>query len=219
VPLLKKLRSYVQQAHPPMPRRYESYNLLEHLGVKQVLDPGFLDAVDTRHPQKLMNEAHAPYAEASLVNQMLGIDMRFILADGDLPKVTHMCNLAGVDVAFPLLDDRLIDFASRLPARYKLRGTQLRWFFKHALRDFLPREIIDKRKHGFGLPVGRWLLDHPPLRVLATDAIASLRPRGILRPGFTDELIARKLPEHPNYFGTMIWILMMLGLWLESRRL
>jgi asparagine synthase (glutamine-hydrolysing) len=219
VPLLKKLRSYVQQAHPPMPRRYESYNLLEHLGVQQVLDPGFLDAVDTRHPQMLMNETHAPYAKDSLVNQMLGIDMRFILADGDLPKVTHMCNLAGVDVAFPLLDDRLIDFASRLPARYKLRGTHLRWFFKHALRNFLPREIIDKRKHGFGLPVGRWLLDHAPLRALATDAIASLRPRGILRPGFTDDLIERKLPEHPNYFGTMIWILMMLGLWLESRRL
>ncbi|HEX6707565.1 MAG TPA: asparagine synthase-related protein [Albitalea sp.] len=219
VPPLRKLRSYVEQARPPMPFRYESYNLLQHLGINEVLTPDFIAGVDAARPQKLLVEAHAPFADASLINQMLGIDFRFVLADGDLPKVGHMCNLAGIDVAYPLLDDRMVAFSGTLPADLKLKGTQLRWFFKQALLDFLPPEIITKKKHGFGLPVGHWLIEHKPLRDLAIDSINLLRPRGIVRPEFIRELLERKLHEHPGYYGTMVWLLMMLGLWLESRKL
>lgn len=216
---LRKLRSYVEQARPPMPRRYESYNLLMHLGNTNVFAPEFLASVDIDHAHKLMVETHAPYADASLINQMLAIDLRFILADGDLPKVTHMCELAEIDVAFPILDDRLIDFSQKLPAAMKLRGTELRWFFKQALLDFLPPAVISKQKHGFGLPVGAWLVDHKPLFGLAVDSIDLLRSRGIVQPRFIDDLLANRLREHPAYFGTMVWVLMMLGLWLDSRGL
>jgi asparagine synthase (glutamine-hydrolysing) len=219
VPLVRKLASYIEQARPAMPLRYESYNLLQHLGASEVLEHDFLARVDTEHPRRLLMQAHEPYAGASLVNQMLGIDLRFILADTDLPKVTRMCNLAGIDVTFPLLDDRLADFARVLPSDLKLKGTQLRWFFKRALADFLPQEIIKKQKHGFGLPVGHWLIEHKPLRDLSLDAIALLRPRGIVRPQFVDDLLHSKLPQHPGYYGTMVWLLTMLGLWLDSRKL
>ena len=219
VPPLRKLRSYVEQARPPMPQRYESYNLLMYLGNSSVFTPDFLSSVDTEHPRQLLAQAHAPYANASLINQMLGIDLRFILADGDLPKVTHMCELADMDVAFPLLDERLIEFSQRMPADLKLRGTTLRWFFKQALSDFLPPQIIKKHKHGFGLPVGAWLVGHPPLFDLAAHGVGMLRDRGIVRREFIDELFGARLREHSAYFGTMAWVLMMLGLWLESRGL
>jgi asparagine synthase (glutamine-hydrolysing) len=200
-----------------MPQRYESYNLLMHLGMGRIFAPEFLAQVDAGHPQRMLEEAHAPFASASLINQMLGIDLRFVLADGDLPKVTRMCELADVDVAFPLLDDRLVEFSRRLPADYKLRGTQLRWFFKDALADFLPPAVISKKKHGFGLPVGTWLTEHPALFDLAVDSIGLLRARGIVQPRFIDELINARLREHPAYFGTMVWVLMVLGIWLDSR--
>lgn len=216
---LRKLKSYVQQARPPMPLRYESTNLLEHLGHRTVFTPTFLAGVDPLHPRALMHDAHAPHAQASLINQMLAIDIRFILADGDLPKVSHMCELAGVDVAYPLLDDRLVTFSEKLTAPMKLRGTYLRWFFKQALTDFLPPEVIAKQKHGFGLPVGAWLTGHKPLTDLAGDSIALLRQRGIVEPRFIDELLTKKVHEHPAYYGTMVWILMMLGIWLDSRKL
>jgi asparagine synthase (glutamine-hydrolysing) len=204
LPPLRKLRSYVEQARPPMPQRYESYNLLQHFGVASVFEPDFLANVDAGHPLVLLAEAHAPFASASLINQMLAIDLRFILADGDLPKVAQMCNLAEIDVAFPLLDDRIVDFSSHLPPELKLRGTSLRWFFKQALADFLPPEIISKKKHGFGLPVGQWLLAHKPLFDLASDSIESLRPRGIVRPEFARHLLDVKLREHPGYYGVMV---------------
>lgn len=219
VGLLRRARSYVEQARPPMPQRYENYNLLQHLGATNVLTPAFLGAVDVTHPTQLLLQTHAPVAGASLINQMLAIDIRFVLADGDLPKVSHMCNLAGVDVAYPLLDDRIVEFSEHLPSDMKLRGTALRWFFKKALDDFLPQEIITKSKHGFGLPVGPWLTGHKPLLDLALASIDHVRARGIVSAPFVDELVRGKLQEHPGYYGTMVWILMMLGLWLESRGL
>jgi asparagine synthase (glutamine-hydrolysing) len=219
VPLLKKLRSYVAQARPTMPQRYAAYNLLMHLGNENVFTPDFLASVDVNHPGRQLEQVHAPYAGDSLVNQMLGIDLKFILADGDLPKVTQMCELAGVDVAFPLLDERVVEFSQRLTAAHKLRGRTLRWFFKHALRDFLPPAVLTKQKHGFGLPVGAWLVGHRPLFDLAADSIGRLRGRGIVQPKFIDELLTTRLREHPAYFGTMVWVLMMFGLWLDSRRL
>lgn len=218
LPGLRKLHSYVQQASADMPQRYESHNLLTHLVPESVLAPEFLASIERRHPHELMREAHAPYAGCSLINQMLGIDLRFTLADNDLPKVTRTCELAGIDVAFPLLDEGVVDFSAQLPAEMKLRGTRLRWFFKEALRDFLPPEVIAKRKHGFGLPVGMWLTEHRPLLALASDAIDGLRPHGIVRPAFVDDLRQRLLPAHPAYYGTMMWVLMMLGLWLDAKR-
>lgn len=218
-PGLRKLRSYVEQARPPMPQRYESYNLLQHLGAENVLAPDFLASVDKSHPTRLLVAAHAPHADVSLINQMLAIDLRFVLADTDLPKVLHTCALADMDVAFPLLDDRLVEFSQGLPSEFKLRGTKLRWFFKQALADFLPPEILTKKKHGFGLPVGQWLIGHRPLYDLAVDSIRVVESRGLVQRAFVDELLERRLHEHPGYYGTMVWLLMVLGQWLDSRRL
>ncbi|HEU5297036.1 MAG TPA: asparagine synthase-related protein [Burkholderiaceae bacterium] len=216
---LRKLRSYVEQARPPMPQRYQTYNLLNYLGQSNVFESDFLAGVDQGHPLALLIDGHKPYVNASLIDQMLAIDLRFILADGDLPKVTRMCAMAGVDVAFPMLDDRVVAFSATLTAKQKLRGTQLRWFFKHALRNFLPSAVLTKQKHGFGLPVGAWLVGHKPLLDLAGDSIGGLRQRGIVQPRFLDDLFATRLREHPPFFGGMVWVLMMLGIWLESRGL
>ncbi len=217
-PPLRKLRSYVEQAHPLMPQRYETYNLLEHLGPERVFTADFLGAVDRDAPHQLLREVHAPFREASLINQMLGIDLRMTLADNDLRKVTGMCALAGVDVAFPMLDDELVAFSATLPAPLKLRRTRLRFFFKEALADFLPQAIIRKTKHGFGLPIGHWLAGDRALGELAGDNLAWLRSRAIVRPQFIDELSGPLLQAHPAYYGTMVWLLLVLALWMQSRQ-
>ena len=215
VALLRKVRSYVAQASQPMPDRYESYNLLERLGLANIFTPDFLAGIDPDHPLAGMREVYAASDAQSLVNRMLALDFQYTLADNDLPKVTRMCELAGVDVAFPMLDARVIDLSLRVPSRWKLRGTELRWFFKESLKDFLPAQIITKEKHGFGLPVGAWLQSHAPLRALAGDHLAKLRTRGIIRPEFIDELLDRHLATHAGYYGTMVWVLLMLELWFQ----
>jgi asparagine synthase (glutamine-hydrolysing) len=151
-----------------------------------------------------------------MVDRMLAVDMRFTLADSDLPKVNAACGLAGVMVRYPWLDDRLVAFAATLPTEQKVRGTQLRYLFKQALRGFLPEEIIAKRKQGFGLPFGVWLRDHQGLRDLAGDSLQSLAGRGLLRRDAVDGLLGVRHQEHAAYYGTFIWILMMLEQWLAG---
>lgn len=218
LPVLRKLHSYVSQARQPMPARYETYNLLARLGPENVFDRDFLAEVDRGDPLALLGRTYAATDARSLINHLVALDLKFTLADNDLPKVTRTCDLAGVDVAFPLLHESVVDLSTTLPASFKVRGSQLRYFFKEALRDFLPEATIAKKKHGFGLPAGLWLRDHPPLRDLGGDALASLRRRRIFRDELLDDLMSTRLSEHAAYYGTLTWVLMMLEMWFRTHR-
>lgn len=217
IPLVKKAASYVEQARVPLPARLQMYNLLERLGTGSVFTPDFLAAIDQASPGRQQQQVWdmAP-ADSGLLNQQLAFDWRYTLAENDLPKVLGSTQMAGVEVGFPFLSDALLEFSLRLPVEYKLKGLQLRWFFKEALRGFLPPEIITKKKHGFGLPFGVWATQHQALRALAADSLRSLAQRNVVQPAFIDALLTRHLPEHPGYYGEMVWILMMLEQWMRG---
>jgi asparagine synthase (glutamine-hydrolysing) len=215
LPLLRKVRNYIRQANVPMPHRAESYNYLERMGPSNVFTPEFLTRIDTEAPLALLAEAYDDAQAGTMLNRFLALDLRFTLADNDLPKVSRMCDLAGVEVAYPILDDELIDFAARLPAALKMKGRQLRWFWKHALRDFLPQEVLNKPKHGFGLPYGVWLVEHEGLQRITRDSLGGLRRRGIVQERFIDEVERLHREEHAVYYGAMIWTLVQLEQWFR----
>ncbi|ARO86834.1 asparagine synthase [Nitrosospira lacus] len=216
LPLVRKARSYIEQASIAMPARTETYNLLERYGHGEVFTPEFLATVNAGYPASLLNEIYHQNNADSLINRMLAFDRKFTLADNDLPKVAKACELAGMDVAFPLISDQITAFSLRLEPQLKLKGTKLRYFFKEALRGFLPEEIIAKQKHGFGLPFGVWLQHHKPLQALASDSLTDLKSRNIVRADFIDTLLGQHLDEHAGYHGTMVWVLMMLEQWYRQ---
>ena len=217
-PLLRKGASYIDQARVPMPDRLQTYNLLGLLGTSSVFTDEFLQRVDVSAPAQQQREVWREATTGNLVNRMLAFDWRYTLAETDLPKVTGTAALANVSVGFPLLDARLVDYALRMPPDGKLKGLRLRWFFKEALRGFLPDATISKKKQGFGLPFGVWATRHDGLRRLAADSLGSLSTRGIVRPAFLKELLDVRLPSHPGYYGEMIWILMMLEQWIQAHQ-
>ena len=217
LPVFSKAASYVEQASVPLPDRMQMYNLIMRLGVQDVLTPGFLSQIDTGLPLQQQQQVWKSTPPCSDVNAQLAFDWRYTLAESDLPKVLGATSLAGVEVGFPFLDGKLLDFSMSLPTSYKLKGMKLRWFFKEALRGFLPDEIITKKKQGFGLPFGVWALRDPALNKVATDSLQSLAGRGIVRADFIQSLLTQRLAEHPGYFGEMVWILMMLEQWLQQR--
>jgi len=216
MPLLKKGASYVRQARVPMPDRMQTYNLLMRMGLDQVFPADFLARIDSGEPARHQREVYNACPPASLVNKMLFYDWRYTLAESDLPKVIGSARLASVAVDFPLLDDRLLDFSLKLPTAYKLKGLKLRWFFKEALRGFLPDEILVKKKHGFGLPFGTWAVSHAPLNQLAAESLHGLADRGYVRREFIDTLLKDHLPAHPGFYGELVWIMTMLEQWLRA---
>jgi len=216
LPLTGKVRSYVAQARLPLPDRLQSYNHLHRMSPSEMFTAPFLEQVSQEAPWQLMGRIYHRPEEASTLNRMLFLDWQQTLADNDLRKVSRMCQLAGVDVAYPMLDDALVELSCRLPSRLKLRRGRLRHFYKSAMGGFLPREIIDKRKHGFGLPFGHWMQHHTPLRELACDTLLRFRRRGIMQPVFIDHLITLHREGHTAYYGELIWVVMMLELWLAT---
>ena len=216
LPLLRKASSYVEQASVPMPDRLQMYNLISRLGIEQTLTKGFLARVDISSPLQHQRNVWAASQATNNTNRELAFDWRYTLAESDLPKVCGTTRLAGLEVGFPMLDCDLLAFSLRLPVNYKLKGLKLRWFFKEALRGFLPDEILVKKKQGFGLPFGVWLTRHEALREMATESVYGLVERGLVQRGFVHELVGKLLREHPGYYGEMIWISMMLEQWLRA---
>jgi asparagine synthase (glutamine-hydrolysing) len=215
--LLRKARSYVEQALVPMPARLETYNLLQRYGPAMMLNADFFAGIDPAATLAQLNGCYWETQGLSQINRMQALDLRYTLADNDLPKVRMACELAGVEAAFPFLSDEMLAFSARLPPQAKLNGTKLRYFFKLALRDHLPRAILRKKKHGFGLPFGYWLQRHNGLQSLAFDSLSDLKKRRIVRADFIDSLMHTMVSEHPAYHGTMVWVLMMLEQWLARQ--
>lgn len=212
---LRKARSYITQANMPLPARLEYHNHLDLHGVSERLDPDFLASVDTGRPLQLMEKAYHGSGAGTVLNRLLAMDFRFTLADNDLPKVSRMCELAGVGVEYPLLTDEMLEFSCRLPVRLKLKGRRLRWFWKHALRDFLPGEVLKKPKHGMGVPVGLWMNEEGPLRDAALDSLNGLASRGIFLPGFVDHVLRLHAEVHSVFYGAFIWSLVQLEQWFR----
>lgn len=215
IPPLRKAQSYVQQARVPMPDRLESYNFLHREPLENIFDATFLRGIDTDQPLVIQRDAYFRTRAGSSINRMLHLDWKQTLADNDLRKVCRMTELAGVEVRYPLLDERMVNFAAKLPPSYKVKGYRLRWFFKEALKDFLPHEILTKSKHGFGLPFGLWMQRHAPLHELAHRNLQSFRGRGYLRESYLDRLIDAHRTGHATYYGVMIWVIMMLEQWMQ----
>ena len=126
------------------------------------------------------------------LNRMLAVDAETQLPDDLLLLTDKMSMAVSLECRVPLLDHELVELAARIPEDVKIRGGRLKNVMKHALADVLPADILERRKRGFGTPMGAWLKGElaPLVRdVLSEDAVAS---RGLFRP----EAIARLIADH-----------------------
>ena len=213
---LQKFASYVQQASIPLPERFESWNLIYREGAEQVFSKELLSRIDPSQHFQHMQDVWDDCPSNDLLDRMLWYDWKFILADNDLRKVTTMCELAGVRVSYPMLDEDLLDLSIKVPSAEKIRNGELRTFFKNSVRNLLPPDIITKTKHGFGLPFGQWLKTHEPLRELVFGSLDSLAERGLFDPSFIKRVGDEHRDGHASYYGYAIWDLISIEQWLQQ---
>ena len=216
LPFLGKASSYVRQSNIPLPDRMETYNFINRTPVNDIFTPALISQIDIGAPLKQQQAIYNQAWADSDLNRMLALDMKFTLADNDLRKVTLMCELNDIDVRFPLLSQELMMFAARLPDELKIKGHKLRFFFKETMKDILATETITKSKHGFGLPFGLWLRDHPPLRDYTHDRLKSISQRGFIQPSYIEHIMTQHQQDDASYYGVMIWLLIVLEEWLDQ---
>ena len=220
LPLAKKVSSYIKQADVPLPGRLESYNFINQFGAEKMFENDFLQQVDIHAPlaqqAQRYQECQDQNQEQDPVNQMLYLDWKFTLADNDLVKVSKMCELAGVEVEYPLLDKAVVDFSCTVPASVKLPGSKLRDFYKRACQGFLADETLTKSKHGFGLPFGAWMKENEALKALTHQCLSAFKQRNIVKPSLVEAALEAHQSVHAGYYGELIWIMVILELWLQG---
>jgi asparagine synthase (glutamine-hydrolysing) len=217
----RKARNYVRRASIPYPDRLGAYDLYRTFPKEGLFEREFLDLTgDGYEPFRAQAARYHEALARTELDRQLYVDLRLLIADSDLIKVTRSAEAAGIGVRFPFLDRPLADFAAAVPASIKMRGRRLRSFFKDAYADLLPVETRTKKKHGFGLPIAVWLRKHSELRDLAVDLVLGERSlaRGIFRREGVEELFRlHEAEQGTSYYGPAIWNLMMLECWLRAR--
>lgn len=215
-PPFRKARNYVTRATRPMPERMEAQNPFDGVELATIFSEDMLAAIDPAAPLAGLREAYHRPAAASMVQRMLHMDMKITLADNDLRKVGRMCEMADLPVRFPFLDEEVVEFSASVPAELLIRGLRIRDFYKRAVADFLPPEVIAKKKHGFGMPFREWPRRDPGVRELFHDSLAALKTRGYVRPAFIDSIWGADGPADEARFGGMVWDLVMLEQWFGA---
>ena len=130
-----------------------------------------------------------------------------------LTKVDRATMAHSLEARPPLLDHRLVEFAATVPAHYRLRGGSTKYLFKQAMRSLLPDQIIDRRKHGFAVPIAQWLRGE--LAGLARDLFrsAACRQRGFFDTVQVDRLL--RLNARGRDLDLQLWTMLSFELWCQ----
>ncbi|MBS0548333.1 MAG: asparagine synthase (glutamine-hydrolyzing) [Proteobacteria bacterium] len=207
----RQVRRLVDALALPPAERYAS--MMSHFAPPEVASlctPDFLAAAGD--PASAWSETLAPPALPG-VDRYLALDTATYLPGDLLLKVDRMSMADALEVRSPLLDYRVHEFAARLPGRMKLRGKTTKWALKElAGRRGLPRDLVHRRKQGFGVPLATWF--RGPLRGWLESLLldpASLE-RGYFRPDAVRELVDQHLGGGLDH-STRLWNLAVLELW------
>jgi len=149
------------------------------------------------------------------IERMMALDMAGYLPDDILVKVDRAAMAVSLETRVPLLDHHVVELAWRLPFEFKIRGGESKWILRQLLDRHVPRELVERPKMGFGVPIGEWL--RRPLRQWAEALLDEqrLRNEGYLRPEPIREMwrthLSGALDEQYR-----LWPILMFQSWLEA---
>jgi asparagine synthase (glutamine-hydrolysing) len=176
-------KGFLTTAGMPFEERYLAY--LQVFSPQEVR--GLLRVSDADAPDPVLDAFR--HAGGDALSRMLAVDAETQLPDDLLMLTDKMSMATSLECRVPLLDQDLVELAASIPEEVKIRGGRLKHVLKKAVSGLLPRDILERKKRGFGTPMGAWLKrDLAPLvRGLLSEPV--IRKRGLFHSHAVQELI------------------------------
>jgi asparagine synthase (glutamine-hydrolysing) len=182
--------------------------------LEKVISPEIRNLSD---PHRLVEEISSYEKEipaSDLTTLLQYLDLRLYLQESILVKVDRASMACSLEVRAPFLDYELVEFVMGLPSDYKLKGLTSKYILKKAMKNYLPGEVIERKKKGFGVPIAKWVKG--PLKELFRDLLS---PDRIKREGFLNpESVTTLLQDHllnRKDNRKQLWTLLVWELWVD----
>ncbi|MBN1559671.1 asparagine synthase (glutamine-hydrolyzing) [candidate division KSB1 bacterium] len=182
---------------------------------EDILDPHMLHEFRASDPMRSRRDLVMQYKNHDKLTRMQLIDLQYYLPGDILVKVDRMSMANSLETRAPLLDYRLIEFATTLPVDYKMKDGVSKHILKQVLKKYVPEHILKKSKQGFAIPVGKWFkssLNSYVKEMLLDDRS---KARGIFKPAVVENVLDLHTKGRRD-FGEWIYMLLMLELWFQT---
>jgi asparagine synthase (glutamine-hydrolysing) len=207
-------RNYLHNvALEPLQRYLDSVSYFTSLNKRSLYSTDFSSQLNGRNlAASLFEELGARVKSGDPLDSLLYLDSKTYLPGDILTKVDRMSMAASLEARVPLLDHKLIEFVTRIPSEFKMKGAETKHIFKRAVRGLVPDEILDRPKQGFGLPIQKWI--NQELRSYIRDVLLDkrTRERGYFDQNYVQVLLDEHERERRDHTSSL-WALFMLELW------
>ena len=215
-----KLTNYIKHSNLQNPERFFFNSFYFTYNRDNIFSGEFLETIDPKGPLDFLKGLYETPQTDDALSKLLYLDARLALIDNDLKgKIDKICQLTDMKAFFPFLDKSLWELGGEIPPGMKLKGFRKKDIFRKAFNDFLPQEILKKKKHGFGLPYSVWMRDEKEVRDFTKEVLLDTRTRkrGFFKEGLYQKLIKENDEEPSPYYGNLLSIFLMLELWFNER--
>lgn len=217
---LKKSRArdakrFLQAASLPRTERYfEWVSAFNRQTKNELYTKEFAAQIDGADSAEILDRWFGTANGSGILDATMLTDQMTYLPNDLLVKVDIASMANSLEARSPLLDHKVIEFAASLPENLKMRGFETKSLLKKAAARLVPREVIYRRKMGFGVPLGRWFRGEMKDFVGATLLSEKSLKRGIVKPEAVEKYVKGHLDEGRDY-TPQIWTLLMLELWFQ----
>jgi asparagine synthase (glutamine-hydrolysing) len=208
-----RLRRIAERLRQRFPDSYLSGVAVTRADVSEALLGDAVRAPGADHYGSLTAVARAA-GSLDALDRCVAIDLASYLPDDVLVKLDRMAMANSLEGRSPLLSHDVVDFAVKLPRDQRVQGRRGKHLLRRVAARYLPRDVLEKPKKGFGIPLGQWF--RGPLKPLAADIIGSraFRERGLLRPDAAERYLRGHLAGEADY-GEILWLTLSLELWAK----
>ena len=209
--------AFVRSAGFDSSQQYMSYvTLFSSDSQKDLFNSGFETELQGRNgfASEVLKQYLEAHPERSGLRKLLYADMKTSLPDDLLALTDKMTMAASIECRAPFVDHELVELAASMPDSLRIRGFTMKYLLKKVVAPWLPREILHRKKRGFGAPMGSWIRNELGPLVDSLLSEKQIRRRGLFNPAAVGEIVAKHKAQKGDYTDQLL-ALINLELWCQ----